>query len=359
MAEVRLNGVHKIFAGGTTAVDHLDLVAPSGELTVLVGPSGCGKSTILRLIAGLTAATAGEILIAGREVNDLGPGKRGVAMVFQEYALYPHMSVRENLAFPLRMQHIKKDARERQVDRIAELLRLEGLLDRRPAALSGGQRQRVAMGRALIREVSVVLLDEPLSNLDAKLRLEIRTEIAALQRSLKMTMIYVTHDQVEAMTLGDRVAVLEHGRLRQVAAPGELFDRPADTFVASFLGNPGMNLLTATVDTGGPVPRLCCEGMEVTVTDPQQLTVLASRPGQRLWCGVRPEGVYPAEKGINAEVQTVERLGHEQLLHCRTAGGQDLVVRIGGQGQTPGRSLTLGIRPGALHLFDEKGVRIP
>src|SRR5690349_8403381 len=243
MAPVLFQRVTKEFAGGTIAVDALDLEIPDGELMVLVGPSGCGKSTALRMIAGLEQPTSGTIMIGERDMAGLSPGARDVAMVFQSYALYPHMSVRDNLAFPLRRRRMGKDEIGRRVAAMAEMLELADLLKRKPAQLSGGQRQRVAMGRALIREPVAFLLDEPLSNLDAKLRTELRAELKRLHRRLGTTMVYVTHDQIEAMTLGDRIAVMDRGRLLQVGTPEEIYGRPCNEFVARFVGSPAMNLL--------------------------------------------------------------------------------------------------------------------
>src|SRR5438445_295379 len=251
MASVALEHVDKVYPGGTRALADLSLRVEDAELVVLVGPSGCGKSTVLRLIAGLEEATAGMLRIGERVVNDLRPQDRNVAMVFQDYALYPYLSARGNLEFPLRMRHLAREEMQRRVEAVARLLDIAALLDRLPKQLSGGQRQRVAMGRALVREPSVFLLDEPLSNLDAKLRVQVRAEIKELQGRTRTTMIYVTHDQVEAMTLGDRVAVLDQGRLQQVAPPGELYDRPANAFVAGFIGNPPMNLFPARVEVDG------------------------------------------------------------------------------------------------------------
>src|SRR3989449_3365971 len=247
MARVELEHVDKVYPGGTHALTDFTLAIADGELVVLVGPSGCGKSTVLRLIAGLEDATAGTIRIGERAVNELPPQERNVAMVFQDYALYPYLSARGNLEFPLKMRRLGRDEMRQRVERVAGLLDITALLDRLPKQLSGGQRQRVAMGRALVREPSVFLLDEPLSNLDAKLRVQVRAEIKELQQRTRTTMIYVTHDQVEAMTLGDRVAVLDRGRLQQIAPPGALYERPTNVVVASFIGNPPMNLFPARV----------------------------------------------------------------------------------------------------------------
>ncbi|MCU7809081.1 MAG: ABC transporter ATP-binding protein, partial [Candidatus Thiodiazotropha sp. (ex Semelilucina semeliformis)] len=249
MASIRLDKVSKQYDGHDAIIEEMDLQIRDGELLVLVGPSGCGKSTLLRMVAGLEEISAGEILIDDQVVNQLPPQKRNLAMVFQNYALYPHMTVRENLAFPLKMQRLSRDEVNRRVAQTAELLSLGNLLDRRPKQLSGGQRQRVAMGRAMVRDADAFLMDEPLSNLDAKLRVEIRSEIAALQRRLGITTLYVTHDQVEAMTLGHRVAVMRAGKLQQVATPSRLYEHPVNVFVAGFIGNPGMNVLRVMLET--------------------------------------------------------------------------------------------------------------
>src|SRR5436190_9584446 len=247
VGEIVLENVAKTFSGNVTAVDDVSLRIESGEFLVLVGPSGCGKSTLLRMVAGLEDVTSGSISIDGEDVTDLPPRSRDVAMVFQSYALYPHMSVRENLGYGLKVRKTSKDDIVRRVDEVAEMLGLEELLARRPAALSGGQRQRVAMGRAIVREPKAFLMDEPLSNLDAKLRVQMRTEISRIQRDLGVTMIYVTHDQTEAMTMGDKVAVLNRGVLQQVDSPQEMYDHPTNLFVAGFIGSPAMNMAEATV----------------------------------------------------------------------------------------------------------------
>jgi ABC-type sugar transport system ATPase subunit len=333
--------VEKTFAGGVRALRDFSLAIPDGEMLVLVGPSGCGKSTVLRTLAGLEDVTSGFIRLDGRVVNDLSPRERNVAMVFQDYALYPHMTVHENLEFPLRMRKLAADERAKRVAWAAELLEIGPLLDRLPRALSGGQRQRVAMGRALVREPSVSLLDEPLSNLDAVLRVSVRAEIEALQRRTGTTMLYVTHDQVEAMTLGDRVAVLHEGRIQQVAPPRELYERPANTFVAGFVGAPPMNLFDAKL-----VPAA------------------SSRPADAAAAtlGVRPEAIEiataPGADTIAAQVEHVELLGHETLLYVRS-GTLPLVVRVPGMSpHTRGDSLHLRIAPASIHRFDAAGTRL-
>ncbi len=353
MARVALAHLGKVYPNGTRALDDVTLEAADGELLVLVGPSGCGKSTVLRLIAGLEDATSGEIRIGDRLVNDLPPQARNVAMVFQDYALYPHMTVRQNLEFPLRMRGTSRDERERRVATVARQLELEPVLDRLPKQLSGGQRQRVAMGRALVREPAVSLLDEPLSNLDAKLRVGVRAEIAELQRRIRTTMLYVTHDQVEAMTLGHRVAVLSAGRLQQVATPRELYDRPASAFVAGFIGNPPMNLLPGrrgadgTVTVAGGTLRLAPDAPPI-----QDGTVTV---------GIRPEALTRAADGtpgaLRLTVAHVEWLGHETLAHLR-AGDDDatVVARLPGMhALTAGEPITLAADPAHIYLFTADG----
>jgi multiple sugar transport system ATP-binding protein len=320
MASIALDHLVKRYAAASEpAVDGVSLAVDDGELVILVGPSGCGKSTVLRMIAGLEEITDGELRIDGERVNEQGPRERGLAMVFQSYALYPHLSVLENIAFPLRVARRHSEAEiRRKVGEVAALLELTELLDRKPSQLSGGQRQRVAMGRAIVREARAFLLDEPLSNLDAKLRAQMRTEIARLQRRLRVTTVYVTHDQVEAMTLGDRVAVLRRGRLQQVDRPRDLYERPANLFVAGFIGSPPMNLVPAIVEEGGvtlpfarvPLPAEQLRGV------PQHAPLIA---------GIRPEhledaALVPAEARagglvFEANVDVTEWLGHEQLAY--------------------------------------------
>jgi multiple sugar transport system ATP-binding protein len=305
-ADVRLDDVSKVYGKDVLAVDHVSLEVQAGEFMVLVGPSGCGKSTLLRMIAGLEDVTAGAIHIGGHDVTDLPARSRDVAMVFQNYALYPHMSVRSNLAFGVRMRRTPgPEIRRRVIDR-ARMLGLTDLLDRRPAQLSGGQRQRVAMGRAMVRQPVVYLLDEPLSNLDAKLRVAMRAELGRLHERLGVTTIYVTHDQVEAMTLGSRVAVLHEGVLQQCAPPQELFDRPVNLFVAAFIGSPPMNLVGAVVEDG----RLSFGGFDLNVPNPH----LPAATGSVI-LGVRPQDLAVAEEGaparMTADVDLVEDLGTE------------------------------------------------
>jgi multiple sugar transport system ATP-binding protein len=366
MAGVTLEHVEKVYPGGARAVADLTLRVEDGELLVVVGPSGCGKSTVLRLVAGLETASAGTIRIGERAVNDLRPQERNVAMVFQDYALYPHLSARGNLEFPHRMRRLPRGETRRRVDWVARLLDIAPLLDRPPRQLSGGQRQRVAMGRALVREPAVFLLDEPLSNLDAKLRVQVRAEIKELQERTGTTMVYVTHDQVEAMTLGHRVAVLRDGLLQQVAPPADLYERPANVFVAGFIGSPPMNLLPAVVSKGGNGhPAVRVAGSQLVLAGHE----LRAPLGARLTAGIRPEDLQIApgaakDGGLAAVVEHVENLGHESLVHLRLTGEEKpgeslLIARLGGMWQAAkGEQLQVEIDPNRIHLFGEDGAAI-
>ena len=316
MSVVRLKNLTKVFPGGTKAVDDVDLTIDDGEFLVLVGPSGCGKSTILRMIAGLENISGGEIRIGERVVNDVPPKERDIAMVFQNYALYPHMTVRQNMGFALRLRHIDKAKIKTQVEETSQLLGLYGLLDRKPAALSGGQRQRVAMGRAMVRQPRVFLLDEPLSNLDAKLRVSMRAELARLHQRYRITTVYVTHDQVEAMTLGDRIAVVDKGQLQQVGTPDELYRTPANRFVAGFLGSPSMNF--ATVELVGREPVTFTLG-DRTFELPGALRrrpALARYVGSQVVVGLRPSAfslaASPLAPALEVRPLGVESLGDEK-----------------------------------------------
>jgi multiple sugar transport system ATP-binding protein len=323
MATVRFEAVTKRYPNGFEAVRELDLDVDDGELLVVVGPSGCGKSTTLRMLAGLEDVSDGKIWIDDQCVNDVEARKRNIAMVFQSYALYPHLTVGGNLAYPLKVAGIDKEARDARVREVAATLRLTELLDRKPRQLSGGQRQRVAMGRAMVRDPKVFLMDEPLSNLDAKLRVAMRAEVAELQRSLRATMFYVTHDQVEAMTMGDRVAVMDGGVLQQVATPDELYHRPANAFVAGFIGSPPMNRIVAEVRGGADGASVSSGGTDVTTLS-DGLASLASRIGahERVILGVRPEHVElvgPGD-GVPGTVRLVEHLGSESIVHVDASG---------------------------------------
>jgi multiple sugar transport system ATP-binding protein len=385
MAEIEFIHISKSY-GDTPAVRDLNLQVAEGEFVVLVGPSGCGKTTALRMVAGLEEITSGEIRIGDRIVNELAPRDRDIAMVFQNYALYPHKSVYDNLAFGLRMRKVPKDEQRKRVEEIAQKLGLADMLNRRPAQLSGGQRQRVAMGRAIVREPKAFLMDEPLSNLDAKLRVQMRAEIARIQKALEVTTLYVTHDQVEAMTMGDRVAVMRDGVLQQVDIPQRLYDAPANLFVASFVGSPPMNLFEANVDADGA--RLLFGETTLDLSGPK----LRAYAGRRIAVGIRPEEVREASGWDGARVPghilLVESLGAEQLVHIEVAatplGRADLVdagaqppgpslgvedlersVTLLGRFDrhlllTPGEAVEVAIDPRLLHFFDlETGAALP
>ena len=351
MAGVEIAGVGKSFGRGSYAVRNVTLHVAEGEFLVLVGPSGCGKSTLLRMVAGLEEVTEGEISIGDRRVNDVPPRDRDVAMVFQNYALYPHMSVFENLAFGLQLRKLPKDDIRRRVETAAGVLGLERYLERQPRELSGGERQRVALGRAMVREPKVFLFDEPLSNLDARLRVEMRAEIRRLHHKVGATMIYVTHDQVEAMTMGDRIAVLKLGELQQVADPRTLYTRPANTFVAGFIGSPPVNLFAATVSADGG--SLEVAGAKLAMGERQRAAV-ATRRGAAVSMAVRPEDLAPAAngQGIAARVELVEPLGNETLVHWSSPVGA-LVSRFG-SGEVPalGSAAALAARADGILLFD-------
>tara|TARA_R110001583_G_scaffold51161_11_gene159796 strand:+ start:30092 stop:31198 length:1107 start_codon:yes stop_codon:yes gene_type:complete len=346
MSTLTLTNIAKSYANGYQAVQQLDLDINDAEMVVLVGPSGCGKSTLLRMIAGLEEITSGELTIDGQVVNHLEPGERDIAMVFQNYALYPHMSVYNNMAYGLRNRKTPKDEIHRLVTEAAEMLELSELLDRKPKQLSGGQRQRVAMGRAIVREPKVFLFDEPLSNLDAKLRVQMRLQIKKLQRRLATTSIYVTHDQVEAMTLADKLVVLNKGNVEQLGTPMEIYDNPASLFVATFIGSPAMNILDANITPEGIV--LGCSLLPVN-------TQLINLGATKL--GLRPEHLHIVERNpwFEAEVELIEALGADLLLYCKTLSdkSQSLVVRIPGhQSINIGDILGFDIDLQHLHLFD-------
>jgi sn-glycerol 3-phosphate transport system ATP-binding protein len=353
MARVELSGVQKIYPNGLKAIHGIDVDIADGEFIVLVGPSGCGKSTLLRMVAGLETVTEGEIRIAGRVVNDMEPADRDIAMVFQNYALYPHMTVFDNMAYGLKIRRVARDEIARRVRKAAEILELsDDQLDRKPRQLSGGQRQRVAMGRAIVREPAAFLFDEPLSNLDAKLRVQMRLEIKRLQRSLGTTSLYVTHDQIEAMTMGDRLVVMNEGRAEQIGAPMAIYDRPATIFVAGFIGSPAMNLLDGTV-----------RGGRLSLVGGAALTLPGKAPDGPVLAGIRPEHLALAE-GAPADLEIVaeaiEPLGADTLVHGRLEGGHDLTVRLSGTPKlAEGDRMPLKVDPARLHLFDPgTGARI-
>jgi multiple sugar transport system ATP-binding protein len=391
MADIKFTHVFKEYGGGTLAVDDLNLEIAEGEFVVLVGPSGCGKTTALRMVAGLEEITDGEIRIGDRVVNDLAPRERDIAMVFQNYALYPHKTVYENLVFGLRMRKVPKAQQRRRVEEIARILGLEDMLQRRPAQLSGGQRQRVAMGRAIVREPQAFLMDEPLSNLDAKLRVQMRAEIARIQQTLRVTTLYVTHDQVEAMTMGHRVAVMRSGILQQVDTPQRLYDFPGNLFVASFVGSPAMNLLDVGLERDGGT--LVCRSGDVEVELPAD--IVARRPGleqyvgRRLALGIRPEALSETSADsdaprIQGRASLVEALGAESLAHVEvnampldrpelvdTTAAQAHLLPVGDRtvtllarlehdtGVKPGHVVALAVDVRRLHFFDlESGAAV-
>lgn len=324
----------------TRAVDDVSFKTEQGSLTVLLGPSGCGKSTILRMIAGLEEVSAGSIQIGGQDVTHEDPSKRGVSMVFQSYALFPHLSVRENILFGLKVRKVPKDEQERRLDDAARMVGLDQLLDRRPANLSGGQRQRVALTRTIVSEQPVCLMDEPLSNLDAKLRAEMRDEICTLQRKLGLTMLYVTHDQIEAMSMADQVVLLQDGKIEQIGSPAELYEAPQTTFAARFLGMPPMNILA---------------GDHVRRVSPSLGKTPKGSDGWQI--GIRPENIQIASKGLPTEVAAVDYMGAETVLRLKL-GPQNLMARVNGRASaTPGETVNIAWKAKDVHLFDEHGIR--
>ena len=356
MAEVILKNVRKVYDKEVVAVDDANIEIKNKEFVVLVGPSGCGKSTTLRMIAGLEEITGGEIYIGGTLVNDIPPKDRDIAMVFQNYALYPHMTVYQNMAFGLKLRKYPKDEIDGRVREAADILGIQELLERKPKALSGGQRQRVAVGRAIVRKPQVFLFDEPLSNLDAKLRVQMRAEISKLHSQLEATMVYVTHDQVEAMTMGHRIAVMEKGDLKQVGTPLELYAKPANVFVARFIGTPPMNMIAASIAAGGD--RIEGSGFVLPVGDALAPTAKAYR-GRKVTVGIRPEHVTESvadQEGlkarINGEVTVVEPLGHEVVIHAGL-GETSVVAKLGPETIPAfGDRIPLAVDCDRLHLFD-------
>ncbi|MFL5256432.1 MAG: ABC transporter ATP-binding protein [Rhodopila sp.] len=354
MATLEIQGLCKSF-GATEVLRRIDLSLNDGEMLVIVGASGCGKSTLLRLVAGLETPSAGRIVIGGRDVTALDPSARDIAMVFQNYALYPHMSVFDNMAYGLRIRGLSRGAITRKVEDAAALLGLEGLLARKPRQLSSGQRQRVAMGRAIVRDPKLFLFDEPLSNLDAKLRVQMRAEIRKLQRRLGVTSLYVTHDQVEAMTLGDRLLILHEGQPAQLDTPMAVFERPADTYVAGFIGSPTMNFLPG---------QLARDGTAVQLEAGPLVPLPGRRAGDAVTLGIRPEhltlGGAQGSEGLTLAVDLIEPLGSETLVHGRVAGADEqmVVVKIPGV-VAPAKVLTVGLQADQAHVFDTRtGKRI-
>ena len=355
MATLELKSVIKRY-GETTVIHGVDLAVRDGEFVVFVGPSGCGKSTLLRMISGLEGVSEGDLLLDGRRVNDVSAAQRGLAMVFQSYALYPHMSVFQNMAFGLENIGTPRGEIEAKVQQAAKLLRLESLLDRRPRQLSGGQRQRVAIGRAIVREPTIFLFDEPLSNLDAELRVQMRTEITALHQRLKTTMIYVTHDQVEAMTMADKIVVLRAGRVEQIGAPLDLYNAPRNRFVAGFIGSPRMNFLTARVtDVGQDGVNVAVAGSNGSATI--RVRGQADLVGQDLTLGIRPEHIElrkseEGELGLTATIELLEQLGATSFLYCTLADGAKLTVQVAGQiDKHAGDRVSVWLPSSKAHLF--------
>ena len=347
MAEITLDGIGKSY-GPVEVLRDVDLEVADGEFVVLVGPSGCGKSTLLRMIAGLEAITRGELRIGGRRMNEVAPRDRDIAMVFQSYALYPHMDVGRNMGFSMEIRGDARDARRSKVAQAARTLGLDRLTDRLPRALSGGQRQRVAMGRAIVRDPEAFLFDEPLSNLDAALRVDMRLEIARLHHRLAATMVYVTHDQVEALTLADRIVVLDAGRVQQVGSPLDLYERPANRFVARFIGSPTMNVLPVTPATDG-----------VALADGTRIAVRRSGGGAPAELGIRPEHVDLGGDDLRGVADVVEHLGSDTNVYVRVDGVGGLMVRQHGHHPVrPGETVGLSLPPGKAHLFDADGTAL-
>ena len=359
MADVSLNQIRKSF-GAIEVIKGVDLDIRSGEFVVFVGPSGCGKSTLLRMIAGLEDITSGSLSIGGTDMTDEDPAKRGIAMVFQTYALYPHMTVRENMGFALRFAGMNKQEIETRVMEAARMLELEPYLDRKPKALSGGQRQRVAIGRAIVRHPDVFLFDEPLSNLDAELRVHMRAELSALHDRLKTTMVYVTHDQVEAMTLADRIVVLRAGVVEQIGTPLELFNTPANLFVAGFIGSPAMNFLPASVVDSDEA------GLKISLLDTEMLDLAidGARPerGSKVTLGVRPQHIRLAtegQTGFEIAITLVEALGTETVVYGEAGNGERVMAVLAGQhALKTGTTIRVTFDVADVHLFDEAGQRI-
>ncbi|HYE11393.1 MAG TPA: sn-glycerol-3-phosphate ABC transporter ATP-binding protein UgpC [Patescibacteria group bacterium] len=370
MSEVTLKGIKKIYPGNVMAVKEFDMEIEDKEFIVLVGPSGCGKTTTLRMIAGLEEITEGELYIGERLVNNVPPKDRDIAMVFQNYALYPHMTVYENMAFGLKLKKVPKADIDERVKNAAKILEIEHLLDRRPKALSGGQRQRVALGRAIVREPKVFLMDEPLSNLDAKLRVQMRTEISKLHKRLETTFIYVTHDQTEAMTMGTRIVIMKDGEIQQIDSPQNAYDKPNNLFVACFIGSPQMNVLTAEVVGNGDLVELKLgDASVITITAERQKTLReGGYIGKKVHLGIRPENLHDCEVDaltsdfsiIKGKVEVAELMGSETFLYL-TIAGQQLTARVDSHSRMrAGDTVELQFHWDKIHLFDmetEKAIR--
>ena len=362
MTDIRLIGINKIYPPDVKAVEDVNLHIRDGEFMILLGPSGCGKSTTLRMIAGLESISSGDLFLGDQRANDVDPRDRNLAIVFQNYALYPHMTVRSNLSFGLRLRHAPAAEIERRVKEVADMLGIDGLLERKPGALSGGQRQRVALGRALVRDPVAFLFDEPLSNLDAKLRVGMRTELARIHRQLETTVFYVTHDQVEAMTLGQRIGVMKDGKLLQIADSMTLYNQPVNKFVAGFIGSPPMNFLSGRIDDETPL-GFSHNSFRLDLP-PALATPLAPAKGKPVVLGVRPEGITLGERGtvparglspkpeFRMSVDVTEQMGNEVIVYLK-AGSDTLIARVPPQNAPhPGESVTVGFVPDQLHFFD-------
>jgi len=366
MASVKLKNIYKRYAGGVTAVNDFNLDIEDKEFIILVGPSGCGKTTTLRMIAGLEEISEGELYIGDKLVNDVAPKDRDIAMVFQNYALYPHMSVFDNMAFGLKLRKLPKDEIKRRVLEAAKILDIEHLLERKPKALSGGQRQRVALGRAIVREPKVFLMDEPLSNLDAKLRVQMRTEISKLHQKLQTTIIYVTHDQTEAMTMGTRIVVMKDGYIQQVDTPQSLYERPNNMFVAGFIGSPQMNFINAKVEKRGEEIHLVFGKEDIKLPEGKAKKLEGTEYiGKEVVMGIRPENVHDeamyletlSDSIVDAEVEVVEMLGSETLLYL-VVDEVDFVARVNPRTKAkPGDKIKVAFDPNKIHLFDKETER--
>jgi multiple sugar transport system ATP-binding protein len=352
MASLTIQNLTKAF-NRTSVVDDVSFEVPDGEFCVLLGPSGCGKTTLLRVVAGLETASSGKILIANREVDSVPPGERDIAFVFQNYALYPHLTVFDNLAFSLRLRRVPKDEMHNRVLEAAQLLEIDGYLNQKPQQLSGGQRQRVAVGRAIVRRPKVFLFDEPLSNLDATLRANTRLELARLHQKLRSTVLYVTHDQTEAMTLGEKIVILNHGRIQQIGSPSAIYHQPINTFVAGFVGNPQMNLLEGALEQNGGVFYSGSFRMDISEALGNRGAAYVGRP---IAIGIRPEDIQPTDRAnapIVGKVELIEDLGADQLVHL-SCGGIELVARVSPHLPVRrGEILHLNVEPKHLHLFDQ------
>jgi len=364
MAEVTLTNITKVYDGKVTAVRDVNVEIRDKEFVVLVGPSGCGKSTVLRMIAGLEEITSGTISIDGKIVNDIPPKDRDIAMVFQNYALYPHMTVYENLAFGLKLRKYSKQEIETRVQEASKILGINAYLDRKPKALSGGQRQRVALGRAIVRQPKVFLFDEPLSNLDANLRVQMRTEISRLHHRLKTTMIYVTHDQIEAMSMGDRIVVMKDGVVHQVDSPLNIYHQPANKFVAGFIGSPTMNFLTGSVTVNGSA-TFAQEGSSLTIPiPPSAAQKLQPVSGKGIILGIRPEHIYATHQGgespapFSAQIEVVEPVGNEIFVYFTTGTGAQYVARLAtDKPPQVGTTATLYLDSSKVHFFEKDSER--